>query len=95
MNLLVSKAEATVDSQSSSERLSCLSEPPITTDGWTVVESSSKTDFPDASLTVPDVAASEQPPPTGGYLSDALSQSSNPLEWSEVVSDTLAHSSPT
>ncbi|KAI9460562.1 hypothetical protein BJY52DRAFT_1362271 [Lactarius psammicola] len=114
MNLPASKTEATVDSRSSSERLPCLSDvdPPTTTDGWTVVESGSKTDFRNVPLIVPDVAVSERPPLTGGYLTDvppktkdptpehgdvfgacaALSQSSNPLVWSEVVSDSLAHS---
>jgi len=115
MNLPASKTEATVDSRSPSERVSCLSDadPPTTTDGWTVVESGSKTDFRDVPLIIPDVAMSERPPPTGGYLSDAppkskdatpeqgdvvfgasaaLSQSSNPIEWSEVVSDSMAHS---
>jgi hypothetical protein len=71
-NLLSSKADAIVDSRSSSERLSCLNDPPTTTDGWTVVESVSKTDFPDAPLTVPDVATSGRPLPTGAYLSDVL-----------------------
>jgi hypothetical protein len=120
MNLPAPKVEATVDSRSSSERLSCLSDadPPPTTDGWTVVDSGSKTDIRDAPLTVPDVAMSVRPPPTGAYLSDvppkdvppktknatpeegdvvfgasaALSQSSNHLERSDVVSDSLAHS---
>ncbi|KAH9004041.1 hypothetical protein EDB86DRAFT_3207589 [Lactarius hatsudake] len=114
MNLPASKTEATVDSQSS-ERLSYLgdADPPTTTDCWTVVESGSKMDFRDVPLIVPDVAMSERPPPTGGYLSNippqakdatpeqddvvfgasaALSQTSNPLELSEVVSNNLAHS---
>ncbi|KAH9178738.1 hypothetical protein EDB89DRAFT_1928239 [Lactarius sanguifluus] len=114
MNFPASKTEATVDSRSS-ERLSCLgdADPPTTTDCWTVVESGSTTDFRDVPLIVPDVAMSERPPPTGGYLSNippqtkgatpeqgdvvfgasaALSQASNPLEWSEVVSNSLAHS---
>lgn len=114
MDLPASKAEATVDSRSPSERLSCLSDTgPTTMDGWAVIESSSKTDYRDAPLTVPDLAMSERSPPTGAYLTDvppkmkdaapeqgdvvfgsstALSQSPNPLEWSELVSDSLAHS---
>jgi hypothetical protein len=111
MNLLTSRPEAIVDSRSSSERLSCLSDPTTTTDGWAVVESASKTDFPDTPLTVLDAAISERTPPAGDYLSDVLpktdatpesdvsfgasatlSQPPNPLEWSEVVSDSLAHS---
>ena len=112
-NLLSSNVDAIVDSRSSSERLSSLADLTTTTDGWTVVESASKTDLPDAPLTVPDVAISGRPLPTGAYLSDvllkpkdttpdhgdvsfvdsaALSQPSNPYEWSEVVSDSPAHS---
>lgn len=107
MSLPASKAEG---SRSSSERLSCLSDadPPTTTDGWTVIESGSKTDFLDAPLTVPDVAMTVRPRPTGppktkdatpergdvifGASTAALSQPSTPLEWSEVVSDSLAYS---
>lgn len=112
MNLLASKAEAIVDSRPSSERLLCLSDPPPTTDGWTVVESASKTDFPEAPLTILDVAISERAPPAGVCSGDVhpktdatpesgdvsfgasatLSQPPNPLECSEVVSDSLTHS---
>lgn len=112
MNLLASKAEVIVDSRSSSERLLSPSDPPTTTDGWTVVESASKMDFPEASLTILDVAISERTPPAGAYSSDVLpktdatqesgdvsfgtnatlSQPPNSLEWTEVASDSLAHS---
>ncbi|KAH9081674.1 hypothetical protein EDB83DRAFT_2512528 [Lactarius deliciosus] len=97
MNLPASKTEATVDSQSS-ERLSCLgdADPPTTTNCWTVVESGSKTDFRDVPLIVPDVVNTKDTIPEQDDAvfgaSAALSQTSNPLEWSEVVSDNLAHS---